>query len=90
MPRQHRTSAAAKILIEAILAAAKGQEPPISAAELARRVGVQPITLSRMKIDGRGDISVISEMASIVGLRLTLSTADETLANLQTGKFFDA
>jgi hypothetical protein len=43
-----------------------------------------------MKIDGRGDISVIAEMASIVGLRLTLAPADETLANLQTGRFFDA
>ncbi len=90
MPRQHRTSSTAKILIEAILAAGKKHEPPISAAELARRVGVQPITLSRMKIDGRGDISVIAEMASIVGLRLTLAPADETLANLQTGRFFDA
>jgi hypothetical protein len=90
MPRQHRTSASAKILIEAILSAAKQHEPPISAAELARRVGVQPITLSRMKIEGRGDISVIAEMASIVGLQLTLAPADETLANLQTGRFFDA
>jgi hypothetical protein len=43
-----------------------------------------------MKIEGRGDISVIAEMASIVGLRLTLAPADATLANLQIGRFFDA
>ena len=63
--------------------------PPVSAAEMARRVQITPTSLSRMKKAGRGDIAVIAELARIVGMRLVLAPDDTTLAKIQSGSFFD-
>lgn len=76
-------------MIAAIIAAGRNMDPPVSAAELARRVQLAPVTLSRMKASGRGDIAVIAAMARIVGLRLALAPDDTVLARLQSGSFFD-
>ncbi|MFP5419454.1 MAG: hypothetical protein ACLGHA_09910 [Gammaproteobacteria bacterium] len=76
-------------MIGAIIAAGRNMDPPVSAAELARRVQLAPVTLSRMKTSGRGDIAVIADMAKIVGLRLALAPDDAVLAKLQSGSFFD-
>jgi hypothetical protein len=76
-------------LIVAILQTAKAMQPPISAADIARRVQLSPVSLSRMKKDGRGDIAVIAEMARVVGLKLALVPDDSTLDKLQSGSFFD-
>ena len=89
MARTRRESPDAKALIGTIIAAGRNMNPPISAAELARRVQLAPVTLSRMKTSGRGDIAVIAEMAKIVGLRLVLAPDDAVLAKLQSGSFFD-
>lgn len=63
--------------------------PPLSAAELARRAGVSPETLSRMKRHGRGDIAVIAELAAVVGMRLKLAPQEELTHKLMNGAFFD-
>lgn len=89
MAKSRRESSDAKALIGMIIAAGRNMDSPISAAELARRVQLAPVTLSRMKTSGRGDIAVIAEMAKIVGLRLVLVPDDEVLAKLQSGSFFD-
>lgn len=89
MARARRESPDAKALISAIIAAGRNMDPPVSAAELARRVQLAPVTLSRMKTSGRGDIAVIADMAKIVGLRLVLAPDDAVLAKLQSGSFFD-
>lgn len=63
--------------------------PPLTAAELARRVDITPASFSRMKKAGRGDMAVIGALARIVGLRLTLAPDDTTLEKLESGSFFD-
>lgn len=77
-------------MIETILKEGREMSPPLTAAELARRVDLTPTSLSRMKKNGRGDIAVIAELARIVGLRLSLAPDDTTLEKLETGSFFDA
>lgn len=89
MAKRRRESSDARSLIEAVLVAGRKLTPPLSAAELARRVQITPTTLSRMKKDGRGDIAVIAELARIVGMRLVLEQDNATLAKLQAGSFFD-
>lgn len=63
--------------------------PPVTAGEMARRVGISPETLSRMKQLGRGDAAVIGDLAAIVGLRLRLSREDNFQERMLTGGFFD-
>jgi hypothetical protein len=89
MPKKHRLSKEAKILIQVVLDAAKNSVPPISEAALARRADITPVTLSLMKRDGRGDIAVISDMAKSVGLKLALVPDDDLVETLQNGSYFD-
>jgi len=89
MAKRRRTSAQGQALIKAILDTGRRMTPPLTAAELARRVDLTPTSLSRMKKDGRGDIAVITELARIVGLRLTLAPDDTALEKLESGSFFD-
>lgn len=63
--------------------------PPVTAGEMARRAGISPETLSRMKQLGRGDAAVIGDLAAIVGLRLRLSREDNLQEKMLTGGFFD-
>lgn len=89
MAKRSRTSPDGRNLIEAILEAARRMTPPLTAAELARRVDITPTSLSRMKKAGRGDLAVIAALARIVGLRLTLAPDDTTVEKLESGSFFD-
>lgn len=60
----------------------------ISGKELARRAGITPETLSRMRSRGSGDFGVINEMAKIVGTRLALVPDHDTLQSIRDGTFF--
>ncbi len=73
-------------LLDQILAAAKTQGIP--GKELAVRAGITPETLSRMKGRGSGDALVLSALARVVGLRLTLVPDDARLEAIRSGSFF--
>lgn len=89
MPKRQRRNPVVSVLISDILLAGKSMDPPVTAGEMARRVGVSPETLSRMKNLGRGDAAVISDLAAIVGLHLKLVKEDGLQEKMLTGGFFD-
>jgi len=63
--------------------------PSITANELARRGGIAPETLSRMKNLGRADTGTLEDLAAVVGMRLKLVPQDEIKDKMVTGSFFD-
>jgi len=73
-------------LLEKILEAARDQR--IGEGQLARRAGITPESLSRMKRRGDGRLSVLARLGRIVGLRLSLVPDDDTLEALRRGEFF--
>lgn len=76
-----------RALMAQILGAAA--ERQLLAKDLAVRAGTTPETLSRMKKRGNGDFVLLDRMARMVGLRLTLTSNQETLEKIQRGEFFD-
>lgn len=73
-------------LLDEILA--KAGALGIDQRTLAKRAGITPETLSRMKGRGSGDFSVLNAMARVVGLHLALAPDDETLKAIETGTLF--
>lgn len=89
MPKRQKCSPDVSALIAEIILAGKAMTPPITAGEMARRAGISPETISRMKRFGRGDIAVVNDLAAIVGLQLKLARSDDVREKLLTGAFFD-
>jgi len=69
-----------------ILQAAR--ERGMDEAELARRAGSSPETLSRMKSRKNGDFGLLAKMAKVVGLRITAVPDSDTREKLHRGDFF--
>lgn len=89
MPKIQRRNPDISVLLAEILLAGRNMTPPVTAGEMARRVGISPETLSRMKQLGRGDAAVIGDLAAIVGFRLRLSREDDLQERMLNGEFFD-
>jgi transcriptional regulator with XRE-family HTH domain len=82
-------SAAIATLLQQLIEAAKAQG--ISQGELAERVGLSAVGLSKAK--GRGDIraSSLAAMAEVVGLELTLTPRQpkhDAIAEVRRGSLF--
>lgn len=71
------------VLLGEVLAAAKAKG--IEQQELARRAGIRPETLSRLKGRGGGDLNTLDSMARVVGLRLALVADDDLTARIERG-----
>lgn len=90
MPKRLRQNPTVASLIAEVLRKARDLPTPITAQEMARRIGVTPETLSRMKTRGIGDAAVIADMAAVVGFRLTLVNEDNVKAKILSGGILDA
>ena len=90
MSRKLSTNQQAATLIEELITLGGQQTPKLTMAEMAARAGVRPETLSRMKKNGRGDISVVMRLAAMVGKRLALADLDTLSESARTGGLFDA
>ena len=73
-------------LLDRILRSAS--ERGMQEGELARRAGISPATLSRLKSRGDAPAGVLVRLGRIVGLRLTLVPDDDTLEAIERGEFF--
>lgn len=73
-------------VLNQILDAAAEQE--MDEAELARRAGAAPETLSRMKARGNGDFGLVARLARVVRLRVTVVPDSDALEALERGDFF--
>lgn len=89
MPKRQRRNQDVSVLLSEIVLAGKTMTPPVTAGEMAKRAGISPETLSRMKHLGRGDAAVIGDLAAIVGFRLKLVREDGLQEKMLTGRFFD-
>lgn len=87
MPRRSfHEPEAFEVILQQILAAAT--EQGLDDAELARRAGAAPETLSRMKSRGNADFGLLVRLARVVGLRLVVTPDNDALDALQRGEFF--
>ena len=75
-----------RYVLNAILGAAGGKK--LKEKDLARRAGLRPETLSRMKRRGTGDFTLIDRLAHVVGLKLAAVPDDDKLERIQKGNFF--
>lgn len=73
-------------VLNSILTAAETKK--LKEKELARRAGLRPETLSRMKSRGTGDFTLIDRLARVVGLKLATVPDDDKLERIQKGRFF--
>lgn len=67
-----------------VAAAAQG----LDEQALAKRAGVAPETLSRMKTRGHGDFGLLVRLARVVRLKLVAVPDDAALDALRRGDFF--
>lgn len=74
-------------LVETIRARAKAQG--LSGAELARRAGMTKSSLSRLGKEHGARVDTIEALASVVGLTLTLSRADDYARAALQGDLLD-
>lgn len=72
------------VLLSTVLAQARSRG--IDQRELARRAGIRPETLSRLKGRGEGDLGTLDRMARVVGLRLALVADDALTARIERGE----
>lgn len=89
MSRLKRNNPEVRRLLNEILQAAKDAPVPLTAEEMARRIGIAPETLSRMKREGRADSAVIADLAALLGMRLKLVPLDDIKDKMLAGSFFD-
>lgn len=89
MSRKLSENPQAAALIAELVELGSRQTPKLTMAEMAARAGIRPETLSRMKKNGRGDISVVIRLAAMVGKRLALADMDTLREQARTGEFFD-
>ncbi len=87
MPRRTfaKPEAFQRVLNQILEAAA---EQDMDEADLARRAGASPETLSRMKARGNGDFGLVVRLAEVAGLRLTVVPDSDALESLERGEFF--
>lgn len=60
----------------------------MSGVELARRVGIAPETLSRMRQRGTGDFATIARMAEVLGYQISLLPKTGPITDVLKGQFF--
>ena len=73
-------------LIEQVYTRAAAQD--LTAQEVARRAGIAPETLSRMRHRGHADAGTLDALGRQVGLRLAF-VEDNLAGDIEAGTFFD-